>query len=122
MWVGRRGGTLSRGAERAPGRLGAEPRGVRGRLGPADQDFELQLETRMWEPEQRQWKQQSQGRGSRESLLRKERGHLRARTGSLNAPQKEPRERSPSGTMGGSVARPTRRCGHELRSAEDAVE
>lgn len=57
----RRGGTLSRGAERAPGRPGAEPRGVRGRLGPAEQDLELQLETRMWEPEQRQRKEQSQG-------------------------------------------------------------
>lgn len=69
---GAEGGHPRRGAEQAPGRLGAEPRGVRGRLGPAEQDFELQLETGMWEPEQRQWKQQSQGRGSGESLLRKE--------------------------------------------------
>lgn len=101
MWAGWRGGTLSRGAERAPGRPGAEPRGVRGRLGPAEQDLELPLETGMWEPEQRQRKEQSQGRGSGECLLRKERGHLRARMGSLNAPRKECRERSPSGTMGG---------------------
>lgn len=88
------GGTLSRGAEWAPGRLGAEPSGVRGRLGPAEQDFELQLETGVWEPEQRQRKEQSQGWGSGECLLRKERGHLRARMGSLNAPRKECGERS----------------------------
>lgn len=78
------------------------PCGVRGRLGPAEQDFELQVRNRdVGARTGTEEGAQSQGRGFRECLLRRKREHLRARMCSLKAPWNECSERSLRSVMGG---------------------